>query len=75
MTAALVPSPALHPIERFLSPISEASPSGESLRFDAIYDDIKKLREEDDASLPQGVWQRELKRADWPGVTDNRTSW
>ena len=51
-----------------LAPISEERRGGESLRFDPLYDEVKKLREEDDASLPQGVWQRELKKADWPGV-------
>lgn len=51
-----------------LVPITATSPAGESLRFDAIYDEIRKLREQDDATLPRGVWQRELKRADWGGV-------
>lgn len=53
---------------RFLTPISEEQPAGEWLRFDAVYDDIKILREQDDPTLPQGVWKRELKKADWPGV-------
>jgi len=71
MTATRVAAPPPVPlpaIESLLAPISPESPSGESLRFDAVYDDIKQLREEDDATLPQGVWKRELKRADWPGV-------
>jgi type VI secretion system protein ImpA len=55
-------------LSRFLTPISEEQPAGEWLRFDAVYDDIKILREQDDPTLPQGVWKRELKRADWPGV-------
>ncbi|HEX7154203.1 MAG TPA: type VI secretion system protein TssA [Thermoanaerobaculia bacterium] len=55
-------------IERFAVPIAPETPAGESLRFDAVYDDVKRLREHDDATLPQGVWQRELKRADWPAV-------
>lgn len=50
------------------APISGESPAGESLRYDAVYDRIKSLREEDDATLPQGVWKRELKRADWAGA-------
>ena len=33
-----------------------------------MYDDIQRLRQEDDPTLPVGVWQRELKRADWRGV-------
>lgn len=51
-----------------LLPIGDATPSGESLRFDPAYDEVKRLREEDDPTLPQGVWQRELKKADWNGV-------
>jgi type VI secretion system protein ImpA len=61
----IVPMPEIEPL---LVPISAEHPSGQSLRFDAVYDQIKHLREEDDATLPQGIWQRELKRADWPGV-------
>jgi len=69
MTArtASLPFP-LPEIESLLAPVSAQNPSGDSLRFDAVYDDIKRMREEDDAMLPQGIWQRELKRADWPGV-------
>jgi type VI secretion system ImpA family protein len=51
-----------------LSPISEKKPAGESLRFDRVYDEIKEAREEEDPDLPVGVWQRELKRADWSSV-------
>jgi type VI secretion system protein ImpA len=55
-------------IDTLLAPLAGENPSGESLRFDAVYDDIKRMRQEDDAALPQGIWQRELKRADWSGV-------
>lgn len=41
---------------------------GENLRYDVLYDQIKEAREEEDASLSQGVWERDLKRADWPLV-------
>src|SRR5436305_1496753 len=68
MTRTAMPPVALPDIEALLAPVSAENPSGESLRFDAVYDDIKRMREEEDAALPQGVWQRELKRADWPGV-------
>ncbi len=57
-------------LEPLLAPISAERPAGEPLRFDPVYDEIRKLREEDDPSLPQGVWQRGLKRADWRGVAD-----
>jgi type VI secretion system ImpA family protein len=60
-------------LDPLLIPISKDRPAGEWLRFDAIYDEIRKLREADDPSLPQGVWKKELKRADWHGV-DARAS-
>lgn len=55
-------------IERLLAPIAPENPAGDWLRWEPVYDEIKRLREEDDPTLPQGVWQRELKRADWAGV-------
>lgn len=55
-------------IDRLLSPISADNPTGESLRYDPVYDQIRALRREDDATLPQGVWKYEQKRADWPAV-------
>jgi type VI secretion system protein ImpA len=56
-------------IERLLLPITPENPSGQSLRYDDIYDRIKEARREDDPNLPQGVWERELKRADWYAVS------
>jgi type VI secretion system ImpA family protein len=38
------------------------------LRYDAVYDQIRELRREDDATLPQGVWKSDQKRADWHAV-------
>jgi len=55
-------------MERLLAPIEGASPSGAWLRYDPLYTEVRRLREEDDPSLPQGVWKHELKRADWNGV-------
>jgi type VI secretion system protein ImpA len=51
-----------------LAPISATNPAGPELRYDPLYDRIRELRKEEDPSLPQGVWQRELQRADWPAV-------
>jgi len=50
-----------------LAPISDASPAGEDLRYEAIYDEIREAREEE-ADLPQGAWQRERKTADFKKV-------
>jgi len=55
-------------LERILTPISVANPVGEDLRYDIIYDIIKKAREEDDPNLTEGIWKTELKKADWNQV-------
>lgn len=64
------PESAPNPLAAFLAPIAEATPAGESLRYDSVYGRIRKMREADDPTLPQGVWQRELKRADWGAVVE-----
>lgn len=60
-------------LDALLAPISEASPSGESMRYQPLYQSIRKAREEDDASLPMGVWERDLKKADWRAVAEHCT--
>ncbi len=52
-----------------LTPIPGDNPSGASLRYDPVYDQIKEARREDDAG-PQGDWQRERKMADWRQVVE-----
>lgn len=56
-------------IDHLLQAIS-GERAGRSLRYDPISARISALRQEDDASLPQGEWQRELQRADWNGVVE-----
>ncbi|MFT4113338.1 type VI secretion system protein TssA [Silvibacterium sp.] len=51
-----------------LEPIPGERPCGEWLRYEGVYEQVREARREDDAALPQGVWQSELKRADWPAV-------
>ena len=63
------PAP-VNDLDPLLAPISDEAPAGVWLRFEPVYDEIKRLRAEEDPGLPQGVWQRELKRADWPAVAD-----
>jgi len=58
-----------HSLEALLAPVSSAPPAGPPLRNSAIYGEIREARREDDASLPQGAWQYDLKRADWARVT------
>lgn len=55
-------------IARILQPIPGPSPAGVSLRYEAAYDQIREARREEDPSLPQGVWRRDVKRADWQQV-------
>ncbi|WP_338525494.1 type VI secretion system protein TssA [Pseudomonas batumici] len=51
-----------------LEAISEDAPCGQSLRYEADYDRLRELRREDDTSLPNGVWEKEIKRAEWASV-------
>jgi type VI secretion system protein ImpA len=48
-----------------LNPVPGDNPSGASLRYDKVYDQIKEARTEDDESIPSGDWQRTIKRADY----------
>jgi type VI secretion system protein ImpA len=57
-------------IGTLLHPLSEANPSGESLRYDAIYDDIREARREDDPVEERGIWIAPLKKADWDTVEE-----
>jgi type VI secretion system ImpA family protein len=63
------PAKAFHfDADKLLSPISPDQPAGGDLRYDAVYDQLRDLRREDDATLPQGVWQSDQKKADWRTV-------
>jgi type VI secretion system protein ImpA len=55
-------------LDQLLAPVPGPHPSGDSLRYEGIYDRIAEARREDDAALTQGVWKSELKRADWNQV-------
>ncbi|WP_322092328.1 type VI secretion system protein TssA [Paraburkholderia bannensis] len=55
-------------IETLLQPIAGDAPCGVSLLHDPALEEIKAARREDDPSLPAGVWQTELKVADWARV-------
>ncbi|HEX4950722.1 MAG TPA: type VI secretion system protein TssA [Blastocatellia bacterium] len=54
-------------LEALLTPLEGDNPSGESLRYEGTYDQIKEARREDEVLL-QGDWARDLKVADWPQV-------
>lgn len=51
-----------------LNPVPGENPSGKSLRYERVYDQIKEARTEDDESIPTGAWQRQVKKADFPLV-------
>jgi type VI secretion system protein ImpA len=70
MTTMEAPHSEAFDLAPLLAPIPGDKPAGEWLRYDAVFDEIRKLRQADDPSLPQGVWKHELKRADWQGVAD-----
>lgn len=55
-------------IKTLIRPISKDTPEGENLRYEGTYDQIQESRKEDDRSLPVGVWERDLKKADWKQV-------
>lgn len=56
--------------DALLAPIPGDEPAGADLRHELIYDEIREARREDDPSLPQGVWETPLKRADWSHVRE-----
>lgn len=61
--------PPVVDLDALLQPISEESPSGDSLRYSGIYDEITDARRADEV-LAQGDWQTELKVADNRKVID-----
>lgn len=61
--------PPVVDLDLLLQPISEESPSGESLRYSGIYDEISEARRQDD-NLNKGEWQTEVKVADYRLVID-----
>jgi type VI secretion system protein ImpA len=64
-----VSSPVVVDLDQLLSPISEATPCGENVRWDPVYDEIKEARREEDkdalgAEGPvQANWALVVKRA------------
>lgn len=61
-------------IDRLLEPISSEAPCGQDLRYEREFDQARELRREDDTSLPTGVWQSSIKRAQWPELEKLTTS-
>ncbi|MEW6209053.1 MAG: type VI secretion system protein TssA [Acidobacteriota bacterium] len=68
-SAAEAISPATDSIdvEALLVPLAGENPSGESLQYAGLYDEIREARRADE-NLDQGDWKCELKTADWHQV-------
>ncbi len=62
-------SPSVIDLDALFQPISDENPSGESLRYSGIYDEIAEARRADD-NLNQGEWVTDLKVADYRKVLD-----
>jgi type VI secretion system protein ImpA len=60
--------PAPFDLDALLRPVSAERPAGEDLRYEGTYDRIREARREDDPRLSRGIYETELKRADWPAV-------
>lgn len=54
-------------VDALAAPFADGG-AGENLRYEPVYDQIKEARVEEDATLSRGVWERELKKADWGEV-------
>jgi len=55
-------------LDDLLAPITLEQPAGDWLRDGPDYDAIQSARSEEDPSLPRGVWERDLEKADWSAV-------
>ncbi|GHS92493.1 hypothetical protein AGMMS49949_04670 [Alphaproteobacteria bacterium] len=53
-------------LEKWAAPLVDGA--GRSLKYEPLYDQIRDARSEEDSSLSRGVWERELKKANWPEV-------
>lgn len=61
--------PPVIDFDAIFQPVSEESPSGESLRYSGLYDEISEARRAD-MDVSQGAWQTELKVADFRKVIE-----
>ena len=64
--------PSVLDLDVLLQPLEGENPSGESLRYSGLYDEIAEARRADD-TLNRGEWQEELKVADYRKVIELAT--
>lgn len=55
-------------LDALMAPIADGAPTGQAVAGQGIYSAIREARRSDDASLPMGTWEHELKQADWDRV-------
>lgn len=65
-------APEVIEVEALLEPIPGENPSGESLQYEGLHDEIREARRADE-DLDQGEWKTDLKEADWGRVVDLAT--
>ena len=65
--------PPVVDLDGLLQPVEGENPSGESLRYEGVYDQISEARRADE-DLNMGAWQTELKVADYRQVISLSTS-
>lgn len=56
-------------LARLLAPLEGPAPAGAPARRNMGFRMIQQLRQSDDTTLPQGAWATELRRANWPKVS------
>jgi type VI secretion system protein ImpA len=61
-------------IQALLTPIQADKPCGDAIRYSPEFDRLVAARQQDDETLPTGVWQSTPRRADWDAVAQIATS-
>ena len=70
LTTLMVDDHPMVALEALLRPFPGSDPSGRSLQYDPIYDEIKDARRADDVNAPRDIWAKDLKAADWRTVQE-----
>jgi len=60
--------PVTETLDRFYAPISADQPCGDWLRYAEVYQQISRMRIQEDPTLPMGEWTRPLLSADWEAI-------
>ncbi len=60
-------------LQALLAPIRADNPCGDSIRYSPEFDRLVTARQQDDETLPTGVWQSPPRRANWEEVAQIAT--